>query len=126
MKILPMPPEFDDDCTGMRADPFKALTAKIIAAGAIPLITVIVGMYVQSAYHATEIQRLQEDMAEHANAPVHREAERSVVELRGEISGLRADIQANERVSAAKLESIVERLERIERSISGRRGRNAN
>lgn len=122
----PPPPDFGDDCTSMKRDPLAALTAKLVTAAAIPLVGAAIAIYVQSSLHTAEIQRLREDIVEHSAAPVHQEAERGVAELRGEISGLRSDIQANERVSTAKLESIVERLERIERSISGRRGRNAN
>jgi hypothetical protein len=115
------PPDLDDDCTAIRPDPFRALTFKILAAGAVPLIGAAIAIYVQSSLHAAEIDRIQVDIAEHAAAPVHQEAERGLAQLRGEISGLRADLQANERVNQAKLESIAERLGRIESSVTRRR-----
>lgn len=116
-----MPPDLDDDCSTIRTDPFRALTFKILAAGAVPLIGAAIAIYVQSSLHAAEIDRIQVDIAEHAAAPVHQEAERGLAQLRGEISGLRADLQANERVNQAKLESIAERLGRIESSVTRRR-----
>lgn len=115
------PPDLDDDCTAVRPDPFRALTAKILLAAAIPLCATAVGMYVQSQLHAAELERVAADIEEHAAAPVHMEAERGVAQLRGQIGGLQALIEANERVNQAKLSAIAERLGRIESSVTRRR-----
>ncbi len=120
-----MRPDLDDDCTAIRADPFRASTYKILLAAAIPLCATAVGMYVQSQLHAAELGRVAQEIEEHSAAPVHQEAERGVAELRGEIAGLRSDLQANERISQLKLEAISERLARIEASVTRRR-RNAD
>ncbi len=120
------PPDLDDDCTAIRPDPFRALTIKILAAGAVPLIGAAIAIYVQSSLHAAEIDRIQVDMAEHAAAPVHQEAERGLAELRGEIAGLRADLRSSVLVNQAKLESIGQRLGRIESSVTRRRRTNGD
>lgn len=116
-----MPPDLDDDRTGIHSDPFRALTLKILLAAAVPLCATAVGMYIQSELHAAELERVAADIAEHAAAPVHMEAERGVAQLRGQIDGLQALIEANERVNQAKLEGIAERLGRIESSVTRRR-----